>query len=60
MSAVEEALDELQGIMCRLQHQIKDLEWSALPEEEKQRIEFSNEAYRAELQTRKGGKSHTP
>jgi len=51
MSAAEAALDELQGFMRRLQRDIKDLEWSALPEKEKQRIAASNEAFRAELKT---------
>jgi hypothetical protein len=52
MTAAEAALDELQGFTRRLQSQIKDLKWSALPEEEKQRIQASNEAYRAELHER--------
>jgi len=47
MSAAEAALEELQDFMHRLQSEIKDLEWSALPEEEQQRIEASNEAFRA-------------
>jgi len=53
MSAAEAALDELQGFMRRLQREIKDLAWSALPVEEKQRIEAGNEAFRAALQARK-------
>ena len=55
MGAAEAALDELQGIMRRLQSQIRDLEWSALPDDEKQRIQASKEAYLAELITRTQG-----
>ena len=49
VTAAEAALEELQDFMHRLQSEIKDLEWSALPEAEKQRIQASNEAYRAAL-----------
>jgi len=52
MSAAEAALNELQGYMRRLQSEIKDLEWSALPEEKKQQIRAGNEAYLAELKAR--------
>ncbi|MCL2301097.1 MAG: hypothetical protein FWC27_13220 [Firmicutes bacterium] len=55
MSAAEAALDELQGIIHRLQREIRDLKWSALPEEEKQRIQTGNDAYREKLQRSKGG-----
>jgi len=53
MSAAEAALDELKDFMRRLQSAVRDLKWSALPEAEKQRIEASTEAFRAELQARK-------
>ena len=49
MSAVEAALVELLTIVRRLQNEIKEYEWSALPEEEKQRIQANSEAYRAAL-----------
>jgi len=55
MTAVQAALEELLDFMRRLRKQIGDLEWSTLSEEEKTRIQSSNEAYLAELQTRKGG-----
>lgn len=52
ISAAEAALDELKDFMRRLQSEVRDLEWSALPLEEQQRIEASNEALRNRLKTR--------
>ena len=49
MSAAEAALDALEEFMRRLHGEIKEYEWSALPEEEQQRIQASSEAYRAAL-----------
>jgi len=53
MTPVEAALEELHDFVRRLHLQVRDLEWSALPDDEKDRIQASNEAYRAELQARK-------
>ena len=53
MTAVEAALEELHDFMRRLHLQVRDLEWSALPDEEIERIHASNEAFRAQMQARK-------
>lgn len=44
------ALEMLTDFMRLLRSDIKSLEWERLPEEEKERIHQSNEAYRCEIQ----------